>query len=105
MLLLLGPDDGDLSHPQWLYSLSPPSRTYEANFAKVHEDSVAGLTDELHVVENGEIVSVFQVSPDALLGVGDAVKSGGVWSGKGAAGDGGDEAGAEEDAENAEVLR
>lgn len=101
---VLGLDDGNLTHAEGRYGMHTASRAYAADFVGVHEDSFAGLADELHVVENREVVSVLELGPDALLGVRDLEESGGVGGGDCAAGDGGDEAGAEEDVEDGEVL-
>lgn len=92
VLLVLGLDDGNLTHPERLYGSCTASGAYEADIVGAHEDSVAGLADELHVGEDGEVVSVFELGPDALLGVGDVEKGGGVGGRDGASGDGGDEA-------------
>ena len=66
--------------------------------------SLARLADELHVAQHRLVVAKLEVGPYPALGLAGGVEFGGGRRGEGAARDVGDETGAEEDGEDAEVL-
>jgi hypothetical protein len=66
---------------------------------------VTRFRDELHVVEYRSVISVFEGGPNALLGYWRTLESDRVRPFNGSAAYGRDKARAEEDGEDAEVLR
>lgn len=62
---------------------------------------MTGLTDELHVIQHREIISILEVRPNTFLRFRNAMKGGRVGTGDSASSDRGDKAGAEENAEDA----
>ena len=81
--------------------MSSPSRTYPPDLAELHEDTFAGLADERHVVEHGAVVAVFELCPYPPVRLGGFDEGLGGWLEDGAAGDVEEEAGTEEDGEDA----
>lgn len=106
MLLDLGADDGDLAHAERGDLLGRAAGAEGAEVGEGEEDAAVGVAYEGHVGEDWGVVAVFEGCPDALLGCGCGcgLGWGWGWGGGGTAGEGGDEACAEEDGEDAEGL-
>ena len=104
VFLVLCPQDCDLAHTQWLDGFCRTARTQPSDLAGVHEYAFARLADEVHVFEERPVISVFEIRPYSALRLARVYKL--VWAGglDCAAGDVGEEAGAEKDGENAEIL-
>lgn len=67
-------------------------------------DGPAGQADEVHGRQHGALAAIFKVGPYTAFGLGSIVEGVRVGVVYGPARDGGDEAGAEEDGEDAEIL-
>lgn len=104
MLPVRRPDDDNLAHGNRLGHTRPSARADEPDRARVHEDPLARHADEAHLGEHGEVLSVLELDPYASLRAADERKCAGVWRDDGAAGQRGEEAVAEEDGEDAEIL-
>ena len=104
IFLVLCPHDRDLAHSQWLDTFRRTARTQPSNFADVHEYAFARLADEVHAFEKRSVISVFEIRPYSALRLAGVYKLFWGWGIDCAAGDVGEEAGAEKDGENAEVL-
>lgn len=104
VLLLARLHDRDLAHAERDDLLRAPPAAYPPHLAGVEEDAPARKAHELHRAQDGTVVAVLKLCPDALLRGVLLEEGGGGGPCGGAAREGDEEAGAQEDGEDAQVL-
>lgn len=95
---------GHLPHPKRLHLPTPPPRANHHNPPHIQHNPPTRPADQLHGTQHGLVVAVFEFCPYPTLRLLCGVEIGWRGSGDGAARDGGDEPGAEEDGEDSECL-
>lgn len=105
MVLALGLHNGNFSHAQGLDELRPSACRNGAQLVGGHENAPARLAHRRHRAQHRSVVAVFQVGPYPSLRDGHGMERDGIRGLRGAARDVEQEAVAQKDAQDTQVLR